>query len=73
MNKTPRLGKLAEQAGYKLELEVLQSNAGYYIGTFFHNPENPCDYGPCSRESEEYYLSRIDAQYALDNNEWTQR
>ena len=68
-----RFGKLAYQAGHQLELEVLQSNAGYYIGTFFRNPNNPSDYGPFSRESKEYFASESEAKYALDNDEWTQR
>jgi len=46
----------------KLELQVLQSNAGYYIGTF-------CDCGPYSRESG-YYSSRETAQTALDSGQF---
>lgn len=63
-------GKLAQQCGYKLKLEVLRSNAGYYIGTFDYSPEN---YGPCSRESAEYYAIKSEAEYALNNKTWTQR
>ena len=43
----------------KLKLEVLQSAAGYYIGTW-------CDCGPYSRESG-YYPNRETAQGVLDN------
>jgi hypothetical protein len=46
--------------GKKLELEVLQSAAGYYIGT-------ECCCGPYSRESGYYKTCKI-AQTALDNN-----
>lgn len=42
----------------KLVEEVLQSNAGYYIGT-------RCCCGPYSRESH-YYKTREDAQKDLD-------
>lgn len=45
--------------GLNLELQVLMSAAGYYIGTF-------CDCGPYSRESC-YYKTREDAQLALDS------
>ena len=71
MNNQIQFGKLAQSCGYQLKLEVLQSNAGYYIGTFCY--DNSEDYGPCSRESEEYFGSKNEAQYALDNNTWTQR
>lgn len=44
-----------------LELKVLRSNAGYYIGTWCPN----C--GPYSRESH-YYGTKEEAQHALTNN-----
>jgi len=44
----------------ELKLEVLMSNAGYYIGT-------QCCCGPYSRESH-YYPTRKAAQLALDTN-----
>ena len=43
-----------------LALQVLQSAAGYYIGTW-------CDCGPYSRESG-YYPTREEATEALNNN-----
>ena len=43
--------------GLKLELQVLQSGAGYYIGTF-------CNCGPYSRESG-YYRTREEADAAM--------
>lgn len=53
--------------GAKLELEVLQSAAGWYIGTM-------CDKcGPYSRESVEYYGDRETAEWHLDNGSWTPR
>lgn len=48
--------------GKKLKLQVLQSGAGYYIGTFC----NKC--GPYSRESH-YYPTREAAEKALKANE----
>ncbi|MBK7656701.1 MAG: hypothetical protein IPJ18_18365 [Betaproteobacteria bacterium] len=51
----------------KLPLQVLQSAAGFYIGT--QDPES----GPCSRESNEYFRTREKAQTAFENNQWTER
>ncbi|HHQ4020317.1 TPA: hypothetical protein ACSPY6_001691 [Pseudomonas aeruginosa] len=48
----------------ELPLQVLMSNAGFYIGTLDEE-------GPVSRESVEYYSSRELAQQALDNGTWT--
>jgi len=45
--------------GMKLELKVLRSGGGYYIGTF-------CCCGPYSRESG-YYRTSKEAQDALDS------
>ncbi len=52
-------------SGKCLELRVLHSAAGYYIGTF----EN-C---PCSRESVEYFTTPEAAMQALETGAWTQR
>lgn len=61
-----KYGELASDFGYHLPLKVLKSGAGYYIGT--------SDRGsPVSRESAEYYRTEAEAQYALDNNTFTQR
>jgi len=49
----------------RLPIKVLQSGAGYYIGTW--------NDGPCSRESQEYYPNKESAQSALTNNTFTQR
>lgn len=43
--------------GKKPELEVLRSNAGFYVGT-------QCDCGPYSRESD-YYPTREAGEQAL--------
>lgn len=60
-------GKLArEYCNVRLPLEVLQSNAGFYIGTIDED-------GPCSRESLEYFPSRESAKTALRTKNWTQR
>ncbi len=50
-----------------LELQVLQSRAGYYIGTA--HPEH----GPVSRESDEYWRTQAEARKALASDNWTQR
>jgi hypothetical protein len=64
-NKT--IGKLAyECCGLTLTLEVLESRAGFYIGTSTQD-------GPCSRESVEYWTTARDALHALKNQLWTQR
>ncbi|WP_237385438.1 hypothetical protein [Xenorhabdus sp. Sc-CR9] len=61
------IGVLALQYCHKqLPLTVLQSRAGFYIGTL--------DEGmPCSRESVEYFACREQAEFALKQGQWTQR
>lgn len=50
----------------RLQLEVLKSQAGYYIGTL--------DEGlPCSRESVEYFPTEHEALKALSEDKWTQK
>ena len=66
MNKR-NLGKLAIKAGYVLPVEVLRSARGYYIGT------STDDIYSVSRESEEYWQTKAEAQQALDAGNWTQR
>lgn len=61
-------GLIAEEfGGRKLPLRVLQSAAGFYIGTW--DDED----GPFSRESAEYYSNKEDASAALNSNTFTQR
>lgn len=60
-------GWLARQwCGMDLELRVLKSEAGYYLGTADES-------GPVSRESDEYWPSCEEAETALDRDAWTQR
>lgn len=52
--------------GLKLDLTVLKSASGYYIGTANES-------GPVSRESVDYYPTPEAAQHALDEADWEQR
>lgn len=52
--------------GKRLDLLVMKSQAGWYIGTADED-------GPCSRESVEYFGSDEAARIALRAGEWTQR
>lgn len=62
-----RYGRLAQAiCGKKLEVRVLQSAAGFYIGT-------ADDMGPVSRESNEYWRKRESAEHALIHDQWTQK
>ena len=64
----PTHGVLATTYGRPdLELQVLQSAAGFYIGTLC-----PQD-GPFTRESVEYFPTRALADAALRSDRWTQR
>ncbi|MDC9616207.1 hypothetical protein PSI19_20595 [Xenorhabdus khoisanae] len=66
MNIAP-IGVLALQYCHKqLPLTVLQTCAGFYIGTIEGGM-------PCSRESMEYFASREQAEFALKQGRWTQR
>lgn len=65
-------GKLAKQhCRVILPLKVLQSAAGWYIGTFGTDDMELS--GPVSRESAEYFSTKAKAQMALDSGGWTQR
>lgn len=59
-------GWIAFTYGELLPLKVLHSNAGYYIGTVKGEET-------FTRESEEYWGVRSDAQNALDYRIWTPR
>jgi len=54
-------------SGKTLPLVLLESAAGFYIGTFDPN------FGPCSRESQEYFGTLDQARAALAAGTWTQR
>ena len=63
----PPTGQLAlVYCGVILKVQVLRSNAGFYIGT-----EN--DGLPVSRESAEYFATSEQATQALRMGQWTQR
>lgn len=66
INKTHPYGLLATQAGFQLRITVLESRAGFYIGT-------SDDDGPCTRESMEYWPSRDLALAALEAEDWSQK
>ncbi len=61
-----KFGKLAQQYGYELPLEVMRSAAGFYIGTSEQGM-------PFSRESQEYFPNHGEAVEALATGKWTQR
>lgn len=64
---TSKFGQLALiWCGKRLPVQVLRSQAGYYLGT-------ATEEGPCSRESLEYWSSETAACNALATKEWTQR
>jgi len=65
-NKCATGSLAAEFCNKRLPLEVLQSQAGFYIGT-----SDECM--PFSRESVEYFKTRENADGALKSGEWTQR
>jgi len=54
-----------EDCGVHVQLEVLRSAAGSYIGT-------QCNCGPYSRESG-YYANSSDARDALETDAWIRR
>lgn len=60
------VGKLAASCGFNLPLQVLQSAAGFYLGTSESGM-------PFSRESNEYWPFRHEAETALENGTWTQK
>ena len=62
-----QLGKLAKVWGVDLPVQVLESAAGFYLGTL-----HPVQ-GPFSRESVEYWPTRSLAERALETGDWTQR
>lgn len=60
-------GKLAKEiCGVELLVTVLESHAGFYLGT-------QCGGIPVSRESEEYFSNRGLAEAALKAGNFTQR
>lgn len=55
-----------------LEVRVLKSAAGYYIGTTDFDPDIECEVPNC-RVSQEYFKTEKDAQEALDLHNFTVR
>ena len=66
MRSHQAFGQIALRYGEALPLEVLDGDLGFYIGTRKDGP-------PFSRESDEYFASRAQAQLALATGAWTQR
>lgn len=64
-----RMVDLANEHQYS-DLQVLSTNAGWYIGTVHHNPEGFVE--PGSRDSP-YYATEAEAQRRLDADDWDQR
>jgi hypothetical protein len=60
-------GLLALASGSYFELQVCKSQAGHYIGTLDVNGE------PYTRESQEYWVDRVQAEIALRDGRWTQK
>ena len=61
------VGKLAKElCGVELPVTVLESRAGFYLGTQANGL-------PVSRESEEYFVDRRLAEAALKSGNFTQR
>lgn len=60
-------GVLALDYGYKYELTILKSAAGFYIGTKDNEGM------PFSRESVEYFKTEEEALQALSLESWTQK
>ena len=55
-----------DATGEVLPLQVLESAAGFYLGAATE------DEGPISRESLEYWPTRIQAERALASGDWNQ-
>ncbi len=60
----------AEEKLLYTDLQILESGAGWYIGTLYNNPEGFVE--PGSRDSE-YFPTRKAAEDAWLSGMWTQR
>lgn len=60
------MNSLILEDGTELPFQVLESGAGFYIGTLE-------DGFPYSRESARYWKTREEAQEALDTRKWLPR
>lgn len=66
MSSRQSFGQIALRYGEALPIDVLDGDTGFYIGT-------RKDGLPFSRESDEYFATRAQAQQALATGAWTQR
>lgn len=67
-----KCGLLAYQCSReKLPLQVLQSYAGFYIGTVV--PSGDMQGAPNTRESDRYWQKAHEAQSALETGNWVQK
>lgn len=66
------IGRLAASTGKNLPVEVLESYAGFYIGTLIEDADFGCKI-PYTRESERYWPTRELAATALNTGDWTQK
>jgi hypothetical protein len=65
-------GALALFCGQTLPLEIHQSAAGFYLGTYRFDVEMGCPM-PYTRESNEYWRSHQLAENALSTGAWSQK
>lgn len=73
--KNDKFGHLAKMDNEEISLSVCKSAAGYYIGTMQLEilPSGHEFMMPFSRESDEYFNTREEAEKALADGTWTQR
>lgn len=67
--KSPLIADAKDRKLYG-ELKVMKSNAGYYIGSEYANPDGYTE--PGTRDSP-YYADSSAAEFDLSNNCWNQR
>lgn len=65
-------GVLAARAGAELPLDVYESAAGFYIGTYKYDEKMGCE-TPFTRESVAYWPTLELAETALRCGRWSQR
>lgn len=67
-SQAQQFGQLAQsEGGKRLPLQVLQSAAGFYIGTTDEEGY------PFTRESDRYWTKHEEASSALQSGQWPQR
>ena len=55
----------ADEKGQYSDLQVLQSGAGFYIGTLFTNKEGPVEFTEPGSRDTEYFATREEAEAEL--------